>query len=171
MLKYKRNNFSFFKSLQLLQSRWLVECLRFLLLPILGVIVIFGPSAGSQPLYAQDCVSEQNTIMPRIPSLAAAINHAQKLAEQKPWLSGPRCAERAVRDVFGQWLLDWSASIRPDFLPLFFQLISKVENQIGIHRCMERRSSFQPPPVSQRSPVPLPAQAPVMARASQALAA
>ena len=48
--------------------------LRFLLLSAIGTIVILGLSAGSQPLYAWDCVSGQNTIAPRMPSLAAAVN-------------------------------------------------------------------------------------------------
>ena len=71
MIKYKRNNFSF---LQLLRYRHLTKWLRIFLLPAMGAAVILGLSAGSRPLYAWDCVSGQNTIAPRMPSLAAAVN-------------------------------------------------------------------------------------------------
>ena len=40
----------------------------------MGAAVILGLAAGSQPLYAWDCLSDQNTIAPREPSLAAAVN-------------------------------------------------------------------------------------------------
>jgi hypothetical protein len=45
-----------------------------LLLPAIGAAVILGLSARSQPLYGWECVSGQNTIVPRVPSLAAAVN-------------------------------------------------------------------------------------------------
>lgn len=102
--------------------------------------------------------------------LTAAIDYAHKLAEQKTWLSGQQCAERAVRKVFAQWLQDWSASIEPDHLPYFFHLISKVENQIGIHRCLNRRSRFTVPPIPQRSLVPLSKQVRVSAQSSHTMA-
>ncbi len=74
MLKYNRNNFSFFKSLPLSRSRWLAKGIRFHLLPAMGAAVILGLAAGSQPLYAWDCLSGHNTIAPRVPSLAAGVN-------------------------------------------------------------------------------------------------
>lgn len=74
MLKYKRNNFSFLKSLQLLCSRRLGEHFRFLILPAMLAAVILGLLAASQPLYASDCLSGQDSIAPRMPSLAAAVN-------------------------------------------------------------------------------------------------
>ncbi len=40
----------------------------------MGAAVILGLSAGSPPLYGWDCVFGQNTIAPRVPSLAAAVN-------------------------------------------------------------------------------------------------
>jgi hypothetical protein len=48
--------------------------LRFLFFPTIQVTVILGLAAGSQPLYAWDCLSGQSTIAPREPSLAAAVN-------------------------------------------------------------------------------------------------
>jgi len=74
LLKTNRNNFSFFKSLPLPRSRWLAKRIRFYLLPAMGAAVILGLAAGSQPLYAWDCLSGQNTIAPRVPSLAAGVN-------------------------------------------------------------------------------------------------
>ena len=40
----------------------------------MGAAVILGLAAGSQPLYAWDCLSGHNTIAPRVPSLAAGVN-------------------------------------------------------------------------------------------------
>ncbi len=74
MITYKRNKFSLLRSLQPLRSRQLAEWFRFLFLPALGVAVILGLSAGIQPLHAWDCISGANTIAPRMPSLAAAVN-------------------------------------------------------------------------------------------------
>ena len=57
-----------------MRSRRLAEWLRFLLISAMGAAVILGLSAGSQSLYAWDCVSGQNTFAPRTPDLAAAVN-------------------------------------------------------------------------------------------------
>ena len=40
----------------------------------MGAAVILGLAAGSQPLYAWDCLSGHNTIAPRVPSPAAGVN-------------------------------------------------------------------------------------------------
>ena len=74
MIKYKRYNFLFLKSLQLLLSQWFAKLLRFLFFSAVQITVILGLAAGSQPLYAWDCLSGQNTFAPRVPSLAAAVN-------------------------------------------------------------------------------------------------
>jgi len=102
---------SFFKSLQRPRSRWLAECLRFLLLPILGMIIILSPSAGSQPLFARDCVSEQNTITPRVPSLATAINpHPSEADLELPMPCGGKLILHHVcvpaRGYFGDLRID-----------------------------------------------------------------
>jgi hypothetical protein len=52
----------------------LVGRFPFLSMPALGTIVILSLLTGSRPLYARDCLSGQNTIAPRMPSLAAAVN-------------------------------------------------------------------------------------------------
>jgi hypothetical protein len=66
--------YSFFTTLQLPRARRLGKRLRFILLPAMGAAVMLGLAAGSQPLYAWDCLSGQSTIAPREPSLAAAVN-------------------------------------------------------------------------------------------------
>jgi hypothetical protein len=66
--------YSFFTTLQLPRARRLGRRLRFILLPAMGAAVMLGLAAGSQPLYAWDCLSGQSTIAPREPSLAAAVN-------------------------------------------------------------------------------------------------
>jgi hypothetical protein len=72
LIKYKR--YKFLKFLQLLSSQWFAKLLRFLFSPTIQVIVILGLAAGSQPLYAVDCLSGQDTITPRVPNLTAAVN-------------------------------------------------------------------------------------------------
>ena len=61
-------------ALKFLQSRRWVVWLRFLLLPVVGVITILGLSGWRQPLYALDCRSGKDALAPRVPSLVAAIN-------------------------------------------------------------------------------------------------
>lgn len=63
-----------------------------------------------------------------------AANHASELAAKRPWASAHDCAERAVRTVFGRWLLDPTAAVRPDAMPLFLQLVNRVEGRLGVHR-------------------------------------
>jgi hypothetical protein len=75
------------------------------------VIVILGPSAGSQPLYARDCVSEQNIITPRMPSLAAAINpHPSEADLELPMPCGGKLVLHHVcvpaRGYFGDLRID-----------------------------------------------------------------
>ena len=69
------------KFLQFLRSRRLGERLHSLLLPAIGAAVILGLSVRGQPLYGWDCVSGQNTITPRVPSLAAAVNPSPSEAD------------------------------------------------------------------------------------------
>jgi len=67
-------DFSYLKSLQPLHSSRFTERIRLILFPAIRVAVIFSLLAGSSLLYAWDCNSDQNSITPRIPSLAAAVN-------------------------------------------------------------------------------------------------
>ena len=96
---------------------------------------------------------------------------ADALAQQRPWLTGVACAEQAVRQVFGRWLFDETGSISPQWLPLFFQLVSKVENQLGVHRTCKRWAVPPDTPVPQRMARPLPERGPTVAYAAMALAA
>jgi hypothetical protein len=74
LINYKRYIFLFLPFLQLLPSQWFARLLRFISPPTIQVAVILGLAAGSQPLYAWDCLSGQNATVPRVPSLAAAVN-------------------------------------------------------------------------------------------------
>jgi len=66
--------------------------------------------------------------------IALARNLANEVAARDVRLSAPAAAEKAVRRVFGRWLLDATAAVRPEHLPLYYQLIAKVEAQMGLHR-------------------------------------
>ena len=71
--------------------------------------------------------------------LVLARNLAAEFAEKEPWASPGSCADKAVRRVFGRWLEEPSAAIRPRLLPLYFQLVSRVERDLGLHRRTGRR--------------------------------
>ena len=66
--------------------------------------------------------------------IQVATRYADELAARKPWFTASECAGEAVRKIFGRWILDHTASIRPDYLPLYFQLINAVESRLGLHR-------------------------------------
>ncbi len=104
-------------------------------------------------------------------NLDAAADLASQIARENSDLSGAQCAERAVRGIFGAWLLDWSGSIKPDCLPLYFRLISKVEDKLDLHRCRRRRLNNPLPPLPQRARIPSISEKPVIAHAVLALAA
>ncbi|MPY76644.1 MAG: hypothetical protein GEU87_20600 [Alphaproteobacteria bacterium] len=74
-----------------------------------------------------------------------ATNHASDLARDNPGYSGPECAEKAVRTVFGRWLLDHTAAVRPEYLPLYFQLAAAVGTRLGLHRRLHHRPRPVPP--------------------------
>lgn len=79
--------------------------------------------------------------------ITLATNFARELAEKEPWSSATDCAEKAVRRIFGRWLQDPTAAIHPRHLPLYFQLVGKVESQMGVHRAPRRRAApWQPWP-------------------------
>ena len=63
-----------------------------------------------------------------------ATRYADALATQKPWFTASECAGEAVRMIFGRWIQDHTAAIRPDYLPLYFQLVNVVESRLGLHR-------------------------------------
>jgi len=81
-----------------------------------------------------------------------ARNYADALAQKHPSYSGSECAEKAVRKIFGRWLLDHTAAVRPEYLPLFFQLSNTVENRLGLHRRPSWRA--RPVPPALRAPLP-----------------
>jgi len=79
-----------------------------------------------------------------------ATRYADNLAATKPWFSASECAGEAVRKIFGRWLMDHGASIRPDYLPLYFQLINAVESRLGVHR----RTDYVPHPIRPAAAAP-----------------
>lgn len=70
--------------------------------------------------------------------IALARNLANEFAERDVRVSAPVAAEKAVRRVFRRWLLDATAAVRFEHLPLYYQLIAKVEAQMGLHRAPAR---------------------------------
>jgi hypothetical protein len=71
-----------------------------------------------------------------------AVRRAAELAARDLDLTAFDCAEAAVRTVFGRWLLDHTASVRPLHLPLYLRLVDEVESRLGLHR--RRRSGRRP---------------------------
>lgn len=63
-----------------------------------------------------------------------AVRLADAIAAEEPEASAYDCAERAVRKLFGRWLLDHTAAIRPGLLPHYIRLVDRVEQQLGLHR-------------------------------------
>jgi hypothetical protein len=76
-----------------------------------------------------------------------ATHYADALATRKPWFTASECAGEAVRKIFGRWIEDHTAAIRPDYLPLYFQLVNTVESKLGLHRKAEHVISPMRPAV------------------------
>jgi hypothetical protein len=70
--------------------------------------------------------------------IAFAVRQAGEIAARDHDASAFDCAEAAVRQVFGRWLLDHTAAVPPARLPLFLRLVDEVEQRLGLHR--RRRS-------------------------------
>lgn len=68
--------------------------------------------------------------------IAAAARHAEMLASEHPLFGAYDCAEDAVRNVFGHWITAPDGTVRADRLPLYFQLINRVESRLGLHRSL-----------------------------------
>lgn len=73
--------------------------------------------------------------------ITLATNYANELAEKEPWSSAAACAEKAVERIFGRWLRDPTAATYPAYLPLHYQLVSKVESRMGVHRAPRGRTA------------------------------
>jgi len=71
--------------------------------------------------------------------IALARNLAAEYAEKDLRSSAAALAEKAVRRVFGRWLEDPTAAIRPQYLPLYWQLVGRVQSELGVHRATGRR--------------------------------
>ena len=63
-----------------------------------------------------------------------AVQLAGEIAAKDPDASAYHCAEKAVRTVFGRWLLDHTAAVRADLLPHYIRLVDRVEQSLGLHR-------------------------------------
>ena len=71
-----------------------------------------------------------------------AVQLADEIAAKDPDASAYDCAEKAVRTVFGRWLLDHTATVRSELLPHYVRLVDRVEQSLGLHR--RRRSKISP---------------------------
>ena len=71
-----------------------------------------------------------------------AVRHAAELAARHRDYSAFDCAEAAVRQVFGRWLLDHTAGVAPASMPLYLRLVDEVEQRLGLHR--RRRGGGSP---------------------------
>lgn len=67
-----------------------------------------------------------------------AVRRAAEIADRNHDYSAFDCADAAVRQVFGRWLLDHTAGVPPARMPLFLRLVDEVEQRLGLHR--RRRS-------------------------------
>jgi len=81
-----------------------------------------------------------------------ATRNADALAAQKPWFSASECAGEAVRKIFGRWMQDHTAAVRPNYLPLYFQLVNTVESRLGLHRRSDRIVSPMRPAIGAQIP-------------------
>ena len=73
-----------------------------------------------------------------------AVRQAAEIADRNHDYSAFDCADAAVRQVFGRWLLDHTASVPPARMPLFLRLTDEVEQRLGLHR---RRRYGRPLPM------------------------
>lgn len=71
-----------------------------------------------------------------------AVRRAAEIADRNHDYSGFDCADAAVRQVFGRWLFDHTATVPPAQMPLFLRLVDEVEQRLGLHR--RRRSRILP---------------------------
>lgn len=71
-----------------------------------------------------------------------AVQLADEIAAKDPDASAYDCAEKAVRTVFGRWLLDHTAAVRWELLPHYVRLVDRVEQSLGLHR--RRKSQVLP---------------------------
>lgn len=78
------------------------------------------------PTYAQPFITDHR--------IQFAVNLANEFAEKDHLATAYECAEKAVRKIFGRWLLDYAGSVKPNFLPLFLRLACDVEQRMGLHR-------------------------------------
>ena len=63
-----------------------------------------------------------------------AVRRAGEVADRHRDYSAFDCAEAAVRQVFGRWLMDHTASVPPGRMPLYLRLVDEVEQRLGLHR-------------------------------------
>ncbi|GAB4224014.1 MAG: hypothetical protein Tsb0032_27720 [Kiloniellaceae bacterium] len=63
-----------------------------------------------------------------------AVRRAGEIADRRRHDSAFDCAATAVRQVFGRWLLDHTATVPPARLPLYLRLVDEVEQRLGLHR-------------------------------------
>ena len=91
--------------------------------------------------FAQDFVTEVR--------IDFAVRRAADFAARNHDWSGFDCADAAVRQVFGRWLLDHTATVPPARMPLFLRLVDAVESRLGLHRRRRSRPLPMDPALAQ----------------------
>jgi len=84
-----------------------------------------------------------------------AVRQAAEIAAHHHDHSAFDCAEAAVRQVFGRWLLDHTATVAPARMPLFLRLVDEVEQRLGLHRRRRARPAPTHPALALQAPEPL----------------
>jgi hypothetical protein len=73
-----------------------------------------------------------------------AVRLADDIAARDLSLTAYECAERAVRRIFGRWLLEATGLVPAPQLALYYRLVDEVEQRLGLHR--RRPQPFRPWP-------------------------
>ena len=71
-----------------------------------------------------------------------AVNLANEIAEKDHSATAYDCASSAVHKIFDRWLIDYSGTVKPEFLPVYLRLVCDVDQRMGLHR--RRRSVSSP---------------------------
>lgn len=85
--------------------------------------------------------------------IAFAVRRAGEIADRRRRDSAFDCAAAAVRQVFGRWLLDHTASVPPARMPLYLRLVDEVEQRLGLHRRRPGMTLPEDPAIA--APLPL----------------
>ena len=102
-------------------------------------------SRGSKRRFTQGFVTEAR--------IEFAVQRAGEFAARHYDWSAFACADAAVRQVFGRWVLDHTATVPPAQMPLFLRLVDEVESRLGLHRRRRSRPLPMDPALASRTPL------------------